>query len=328
MVTESAQRSTRTNFSDIVDTGVVACIAYIVKFVFGGTFLGITLILIGIQFQGTVGGAAASLAGSFLATVMFWRRGLLSTILAIVMVFLVFTAAQFVIRGLATMATNGVYGPDESGRVSYYVGNYLLFGILWLILGVPYRAFKYKIDQSGEGKSQNVVTVSLAAVASLLTGAFVLLLHSRKGPFSQVDIKALIVGGIFTVFLVVPIYRAIAKACWQRGILGILSPRSFLAHWREAAIEIDTTKLKYYTELYSRKRQAKLPVSNNDSEDIRHKKPRDQTSAGDKVLSPPKESREAEQKRSLGHANSTRSEYGRRRGQSRYGKKNSRKRRK
>jgi hypothetical protein len=277
MATNSEQLSTQISFRDIVDDGVGACIAYVIKFIFGGTFPGIMLILIGVQLQHSTVGHAASLLGAFWTTLSFWRRGFLATVSALVLAALAYAAAEFAIRGLATMATNGVYGPDESGRTSYYVGNYLVFGILWLIFGVPYRAFKYKIDINGEGKSQDVITTTMAVISALLTGAFIIFLHYDKGPFSQIDIKALVVGGIFTIFLLVPIYRTIAKTCWQHGVIGMFSVRSFLSRWRDAAIEIDATKLEYYTELYSRERQERQAkhssaVKDDDKVD-RHQKP-------------------------------------------------------
>ena len=51
MATNSEQLSTQIGFRDIVDDGVAACIAYVIKFIFGGTFPGIMLILVGVQLQ-------------------------------------------------------------------------------------------------------------------------------------------------------------------------------------------------------------------------------------------------------------------------------------
>ena len=227
------------------------------------------------------------------------------------------------------MATNGVFGPDQSGMGSFYVENYLLFGILWCILGVPYRGFKYKIDLNGEGNSRNTVVVAMAVIASILTGVFILLLHSDKGPFSQVDVKALIVGCIFTVFFIFPIYRWIAAACWQRGIWRSLSPRTFLVRWREAAIGIDTATMEYYRELYSREHQDEIgPGSASGARISPRQMPMSQDPSARGSLPPRMESKEAEQANESGMAQSAALKPNQGRNRSSYKRKRSQKRRK
>jgi hypothetical protein len=325
--TKSARGPARTNVHGS-DTRVLACIAYTVYFVFGGTFFGIVLILISLQLHGAAN-LVVFIFGTFFITAMFRRRGNLFMLMAQGLAILAYIGAQVAIRALATMATNGVYGPDKSGLTSFYLGNYLVFGVLWLIFGVPYRAFKYEIDRNGEGNSQNVVVESLAATASLLTGVFVLLLHGGEGPFSQIDIRALIVGDIYTVFLIFPIYRSIAKACWQRGIFGSLSPRPFLRRWRRAAIEIDATTLEYYEKLYDREyRVQSTSRSGNGAGTDSRERPVDRNSGPDRPLPSRSAARQSGQERVIDDAHSAGSGDGQSRGQASSRGKGSQQRRK
>jgi hypothetical protein len=127
-VTKSAQGPGGTNVNG-VDSGVLACIAYIAYFIFGGSFLGVVLILVSMQLHG-VPSLVVFILGTLFVSAMFRRRGSFFVLMAHGLAILAYIGGQFAIRGLATMATNGVYGPDKSGLTSFYIGNYLVFGIL------------------------------------------------------------------------------------------------------------------------------------------------------------------------------------------------------
>jgi hypothetical protein len=111
--------------------------------------------------------------------------------------------------------------------------------VIWLLLGVPHRAFKYKLDLNGEGNAQRVLVRALVIFAAVLTGVYILLLHFGSGPLEGVSIRALISGIIFTVFLVVPAYRSVAKVCWQRGIGSLFSPKPLAKGWIAALTELN-----------------------------------------------------------------------------------------
>jgi hypothetical protein len=140
--------------------------------------------------------------------------------------------------GLAIMASGGLYGNDGSGSTVFWIQNYLLAAILWLLLGIPHRAFKYRLDLTGEGTVRELMLGSLAGLVSALAGILILVSHFDRGPLAQVNAKTLIVGVIFTSFLIYPVFKAIARACWQRGVTGIFSPRSLFEKWRQAALEL------------------------------------------------------------------------------------------
>lgn len=149
--------------------------------------------------------------------------------------------AQISVRGLAALAAGGVYGSDKSSVGYFHAENYLLVAVLWLLFGIPNRAFKYKLDPAGKGKAQYVLLGFLAVVASVVTGTTILLLHFGGGPLCGVDIRLLVAGTIFTVFLLVPIYKSWAKACWQHGFFGMFSLKPWMRHWSEASADVGVT---------------------------------------------------------------------------------------
>jgi len=61
-----------------------------------------------------------------------------------------------------------------------------------------------------------------------------MLLHFDGGPFHNVNAYTLLAGVIFTIFLLEPGYRSVAKAGWTRPIYPV-PLRSFAQHWSEAA---------------------------------------------------------------------------------------------
>jgi hypothetical protein len=105
------------------------------------------------------------------------------------------------------------------------------------VFGVPRRAFKYQIDPQGEGKTQRVVLRLVVFGASILTDILFMLLHFDGGPFHNVNAYTLLAGVIFTIFLLAPGYRSVAKAGWTRPIYPV-PLRSFAQHGSEAAEEV------------------------------------------------------------------------------------------
>lgn len=116
---------------------------------------------------------------------------------------------------------------------------YLAVAILWLLTGVPRRAFWYELDLTGEGEAQRTVVGLLAAAASIMSGIFIITLHFGGGVLYSVNIGLLVAGSIFTVFLVLPAYRSVAGTVWQRGLLGLFYPKSFTERWSKTFTELD-----------------------------------------------------------------------------------------
>ena len=233
----------------------------IVYLLFGGSFLGI-IILSGIVFGGWIsiisfcaGTASLVLAFyldkrkdvmSFLASwvVDVKPRQYLARYFAFLAIVMGGAIVAFVIslmtRGVATLAASGIYNPNSSSSGYDNAEGYLLIVILWLLLGVPHRAFKYELDRSGEGSAQRVLLGVLPIAASISTGIYILMMHFGGGPLQGISIQALTSGIIFTAFLILPAYRSLSKACWQHGISGLFSPKPLTKHWGKALEELDS----------------------------------------------------------------------------------------
>jgi hypothetical protein len=225
----------------------------IVYLLFGGSFLGIILIVASYQIGGWIGFVIAY-AGIGLLLLAFYldkRKDLSSYLDAgpkgrhFVAYFAIVAGGTIglaviglAMLGLATLAAGGNYASGTS-RTGYDYSNYLLFGILWLLLGIPHRAFKYELDRSGEGSAQRFLLGVLVIAASILTGIYILTSYLSSRPLHGISIQVLISGIIFTIFLIMPAYRSLSRACWQRGIRSLFSPKPLTERWSKAITELD-----------------------------------------------------------------------------------------
>ena len=207
---------------------------------FGGSFIGYTLISIDVQSHGLTA-LILSFFGSTALFVAFkdHKRQTLITVAVFGLLILILIIGQMAGEGLAILATVGVYGPDRSSQSYLYAENYIIIAMIWLLLGVPHRAFMYRLDLNGEGDAQRVVVKILVTSSSLMTGAYILLLHFDDGPLHEVSMRALIPGIITTILLIMPAYRFVAKLCWQRGIKRLFFPKVSTESWVNALTELD-----------------------------------------------------------------------------------------
>jgi hypothetical protein len=229
----------------------------IVYLLFGGSFLGITLMMLGSSIGGWMDFIITGIGIGFvlLAFYLDKRSDLLKPVLILmdkllddditpiakyrwlltyyakIMGLIIGCAALALVpKGLAALAGGGTYDFGSPSNAAAYLppvilSTYLPTVILWLLLGVPHRAFKYELDRSGEGLAQHVLLKILTVAASILTGIYVLMLHFSNGPLHGTSIQVLIPGIIFTTFLILPAYKSLSKACWQRGIRDLFSPK-------------------------------------------------------------------------------------------------------
>jgi hypothetical protein len=230
-------------------------IAHMFYFIFGGAFLGVALSMVGVQTGGYVSTVALLLGGAIVGLAIGNGKFLGFLLVAVVTPFVIL-GVVLAMRGLAGLATGGIYGPDNSTNEYFGIQGDLIAGVGWLLVGVPCRGFKFSLDREGEGSLRRTVTGSLAAAASVLVGAYVITLHFGGGPFSKVDLRTLIVGDIFTIILLPPIFRAIAEKCWERGLSGSLSLRPLGEKWLKAGEELDKDWMEYYLKKFSAERAA------------------------------------------------------------------------
>ena len=232
--------------------------AKVVYLLFGGCFMGIILILVSNEFKSPVSDILALSGGVFIEIVVLKRKlrplriytfAWLAAIGGGLLAYMVFIS-------LALLAAGGAFDIHKSLSGHFNAEIILLFGILWLLLGVPHRAFRYRLDQGGTGEAQRVLLGLLTAMAAILTGVSILMLHFGGGPLHGiVDIKLFITGIIFTVFLVVPSYRSLARAVWKHGIPKVFSLKPSIKHWDEATTELRKA-LNQYSQESRRERQA------------------------------------------------------------------------
>jgi hypothetical protein len=144
-------------------------------------------------------------------------------------------------QGLATLVANG--SPDSgtqiTGSVRYYLFEIVIaLAIVGVLVWVPAQLFKMNLDMERNEEVRRVLLGLITAAASVLTGIYILMLHLGGGQLSKVNGAQLIAGMVFTLVLVGPFYRSLARAFWQRGISGIFSLRVMRRHWDEALTEI------------------------------------------------------------------------------------------
>ena len=86
----------------------------------------------------------------------------------------------------------------------------------------------------GAARIKRLLPSWLAAAAALSTGLYAFTLHFLGGPLAKLSLLQLVVAIAFAVALLVPPYRCVARACWERGIAEVFDP----AHWRKAWLKM------------------------------------------------------------------------------------------
>jgi hypothetical protein len=104
-------------------------------------------------------------------------------------------------------------------------------GLLFLI---PAFAHKRLVWDTTSEQANRVIAYWLAVGAALSGGVYALMLHFGKGPLAHDRLGPLMAGILFAVVLLVPAYRSVIEACWQRGVLGLVDLGQLGAVWRDA----------------------------------------------------------------------------------------------
>jgi hypothetical protein len=144
---------------------------------------------------------------------------------------------------LALLAGNGASFDLTSSYDSYQaslLGPLMLLGIIWLLLAVPNRAHQLGVDKDGTSGVRGLVVGLLTAGACALTGGYIWLVH--YGLLANLHTGQVVAGIIFTVALVPPYYASLARACWQRGISGVLSPKPLIKRWRHVITQVESAR--------------------------------------------------------------------------------------
>jgi hypothetical protein len=139
-------------------------------------------------------------------------------------------------RFLAAGGTDGLSSEHPERLV--YTEMLLVAVTLMLVFWLPQVFFRIGLDPDGIGDAQGVLLGAIAWTAAIMTGVYVFLLHFDGGPFRGVSVGPLVTGIVFTVFLVAPAYKALARACWRSGMGGVVQPAFVRENWRKALTEL------------------------------------------------------------------------------------------
>lgn len=124
---------------------------------------------------------------------------------------------------------NGAVSSDELAST---------IAVLGLLLWIPHLLFRIKLDVDGKDGVQSTLLAVITAGACALTGTYIILLHYADGPLRSVHVGTLVAGTLFTLVLVAPYYRALARTCWRRGMPLTLNPRAVARRTRDTVREL------------------------------------------------------------------------------------------
>ena len=148
-------------------------------------------------------------------------------------------AVRRVAAFFANLASNGAPSPgihSYGGYWGFAFAEFLISAILWLLVGVPQRAYWFGLGTNLYDDARSLLVGLVTTAACVLSGIFVWLLINglTKGQ--------LIAGIVFTVALTPPYYSAVARACCQRGFFGMLIPKPLTKSWRQLVIQVQSAR--------------------------------------------------------------------------------------
>ena len=175
------------------------------------------------------------------------RRTLAVTAVVVGVVYAISLAILLATESLAFLAGGGSGpSPTSSTWSSAFSGNgaigndelAITIAALGLLLWIPHLLFRINLDMDGKDGVQDTLLAVITAGACVLTGTYVVLLHFANGPLRSVHIGTLLAGTLFTLVLVAPYYRALARTCWRRGLPLAVNPKAVARRTRHTVREL------------------------------------------------------------------------------------------
>jgi hypothetical protein len=175
------------------------------------------------------------------------RRTLAVTAVVVAVVYASSFAILLATESLAFLAASGSgSSPTSSTWSSVYSENgavstdelAITVAVLGLLLWIPHLLFRIKLDIDGKDGVQGTLLAVITAGACALTGTYIILLHFADGPLRSVHVGTLVAGTLFTLVLVAPYYRALARTCWRRGMPLALNPKAIARRMRDTVREL------------------------------------------------------------------------------------------
>jgi hypothetical protein len=185
----------------------------------------------------------------FFPVLLFWalfrspRRT--PTVVLAILAAIFFFAAWGAILLLSYLVTGGAHlggaSPVYGGDVLASAEMTTLAAIMWLLFGVPQRAFDLGLDPDGKGHARAVIVRLVTVASGGLTAGFLVMMYFGGGTLSDLHLGQVLIGALFAVVLLTPGYRALATAVWRRGALGFLRvDKDVRQPWRDAMAEVRT----------------------------------------------------------------------------------------
>jgi hypothetical protein len=125
-------------------------------------------------------------------------------------------------------------------------------GILLCLFAGPLFAHRFLPWNEASDSAKARIPRWLAVCAALSTGLAAVLFYFGNGPLSQIQPGLLVVAILFAVALLVPIYRIVAIACWQWGLLHVIDLHRWRQGWQPVIEDLRRAKARLLAELEAR----------------------------------------------------------------------------
>jgi hypothetical protein len=125
-----------------------------------------------------------------------------------------------------------------SANVIGAIEAYVVLATFVLLVWVPQVFFTIQLDIKGTGDAQPVLLSLITAIACSLTVTYLVLLHFSGGTLRRIPPGPLVAAIIGIIVIVAPLYRALARVCWQRGLGGVFGLRTLQHRWRNTITEL------------------------------------------------------------------------------------------
>jgi hypothetical protein len=131
-------------------------------------------------------------------------------------------------------------GSTIGGNWGFEFAEFLIAAILWLLVGVPQRAYWFGLGTNLFDGARSLLVGLVTTTACMLSGIFVWLLHYSL--LNTLTEGQLVAGIVFTVALAPPYYSAVARAGCQRGFFGMLSPEPLIKPWQQLVTQVQSAR--------------------------------------------------------------------------------------
>lgn len=192
-------------------------------------------------------------------------RMMAANVIIIMIVVLLFVAPPFIVL-LASNGSAADFALLEPINWSHWTWAGFLesitidavFVFLILLPELAHRALPWNVTSE---LTKGRVTRWLATGAALLTGLLVFMFHflgqplahggllAQGGLLAHIGLGPLVIGTLFAVALLLPIYRAVIRAFWEQGVLHLIDLGRWRTDWKKVLKEVRAGRDRLATDL-------------------------------------------------------------------------------